>query len=91
VRLLAVQAQMVDRDEFLQEIREHLEQAQHQYKVFYDRKHHVVEFAVGQWVWLRLLHHPMASLNVNGRGKLGPKLYGPFKILERVGDVAYKM
>jgi hypothetical protein len=33
----------------------------------------------------------MASLEIKGKGKLGPKLYGPFKILERVGDVAYKL
>jgi hypothetical protein len=33
----------------------------------------------------------MASLDIKGRGKLGPNFYGPFKILERVGDAAYKL
>jgi hypothetical protein len=33
----------------------------------------------------------MASLDIKGRGKLEPKFYGPFKILERVGDVSYKL
>jgi hypothetical protein len=32
----------------------------------------------------------MASLDIKGRGKLKPKFCGLFKILERVGDVAYK-
>jgi hypothetical protein len=46
---------------------------------------------VGQWVWLRLLHRPMASLDVKSGGKLGPKFYGPYKIVERVGEVAFRL
>jgi hypothetical protein len=46
--------------------------------------------SIEEWVWLRL-HWPMVSLDIKGRGKLGPKFYGPFKILERMGDVAYKL
>jgi hypothetical protein len=46
---------------------------------------------VGQWVWLHLIHCPIVSLDVKGRGKLGPKFYRPFKILERIGNVAYKL
>jgi hypothetical protein len=89
--LSAVQTQMASQDELLAEIKERLEQAQQQSKKFYDTKHREVEFAVGQWVWLRLIHHPISSLDVKGRGKLGPKFYGPFKILERIEDVAYKL
>jgi hypothetical protein len=91
VRAPAVQAQLQDRDEFLLEIRERLEQAQQQYKNFYDRKHWEVSFKVGQWVCLRLIHHPLASLDVKGRSKLGPKFYDPFLILEKIGDVAYRL
>ena len=50
-----------------------------------------MEFSPGQWVWLRLLHRPTASLSVRGRGKLGPRFFGPYQVLERVGDVAYKL
>jgi hypothetical protein len=46
---------------------------------------------VHDWVWLRLLNRPVASLDITGRGKLGPRFYGPFKIIKRVGDVAYKL
>jgi hypothetical protein len=42
-------------------------------------------------VWLRLIHRPMASLNVTRCGKLGPKFYGPFQIVECIGEVAYKL
>jgi hypothetical protein len=77
-RLPAVDAQLKERDEFLEEICDRLEQAQHHHKEYYDRKHRPVDFKVGQWVWLRLLHQPMASLEVKGHGKLGPRYFRPF-------------
>jgi hypothetical protein len=87
----AVQQQLQERDEFLLEIQERLEQAQQRYKGFYDRKHREVEFAAGDWVWFRLIHRSLASLDVRGRCKLGPKFYGPFQVLERIGDVASRL
>jgi hypothetical protein len=89
--VLAVQQQLQERDEFLLEIWERLEQAQQRYKGFYDQKHREVEFAVGDWVSLRSIHQPLASLDMRGRYKLGPKFYGPFQVLERIGDVAYML
>jgi hypothetical protein len=68
-----------------------LEQAQNHYKLRYDHKHWELEFNEGDWVWLHLLHRPIASLNVTDHGKLGPKFYGSFQVLQRVGDVAYKL
>jgi hypothetical protein len=82
---------MRDRDEFLAEVRDRLEQAQQHYKAVYDRRHRLVTFAPGQWVWLRLVHRPVASLNAQGRGKLGPKFFGSYQVLERVGEVAYRL
>jgi hypothetical protein len=90
-RLPTVHIQMMERAEFLLEVRERLEQVQQHHKAFYDRHHRPLEFTVGQWVWLHLLHRPMASLDVHGRGKLGPKYYGPYKIMERIGEVAYRL
>jgi hypothetical protein len=61
------------------------------YKLFYDRTHRDMSFQVGQWVWLRLLHRPITSLDTKGKGKLGPKFYGPFKIIDCVREVPYKL
>jgi hypothetical protein len=77
--------------EFLLEIHEQLEQTQQHYKEFYDRHHQPLEITVGQWVWFHLLHHPMASLDVRGCGKLGPKFYGSYKVVERIVEVAYSL
>ena len=73
------------------EVRDRLEQAQQHYKAVYDHHHRPVGFSPGQWVWLHLLHRLVASLNVRGRGKLGPRFFGPYQVLERIGEVAYKL
>jgi hypothetical protein len=78
--LPAVHQHLIEHDEFLAEIWERLELAQQMYKAYYNRNHCDAEYQVGQWVWLRLLHHHVASLTTHGRGKLGPKFFGPFNI-----------
>jgi hypothetical protein len=88
-RLPAVDTQLRDRDEFLAEVQERLDQAQQQHKAFYNRKHWQLEFVVGEWAWLRHLHRPIASLDVKGRGKLGPKFFRPFHVTGKIDDVAY--
>ena len=50
-----------------------------------------MEFEVGAWVWLRLLHRMAQSLDPCARHKLGPRWAGPFRVLERIGSVAYRL
>jgi len=57
----------------------------------YDAKQRPLNFAVGDWVWLRTLHRPMQSLLLGTRGKLSPSYAGPFQVLQRVGDIAYRL
>ena len=47
-RLPAVEQQLLERDEFLAEVRDQLEQAQQYAKVQYDKKHRELSFEVGQ-------------------------------------------
>ena len=46
---------------------------------------------MGDWVWLRLLHRSTQSLDPRAKRKLGPRYAGPFAILERIGQVAYRL
>jgi hypothetical protein len=46
---------------------------------------------VDDWVWLRLLNRQAQSLVERPKGKLGPRYAGPFRILEHVGTVAYRL
>ena len=55
-RTEAADALLHSRDEMLAEVRQRLIQAQQLAKKYYDANHREVEFDVGAWVWLRLLH-----------------------------------
>jgi len=79
------------RDEIIAEVRQRLLQAQQLAKRYYDAGHRDIEFAVDDWVWLRLLHRTTQSLDPRAKHKLGPRYAGPFRVLERVGAVAYRL
>jgi hypothetical protein len=79
------------RDEILAEVRQRLLQAQQLSKKYYDAHHRDAEFAVGDWVWLRLMHRTTQSLDPRAKRKLGPRYAGPFLVLERVGTLAYRL
>ena len=43
------------------------------------------------WVWLRLLNRQAQSLVRRPKGKLGPRDARPFRITERISEVAYRL
>ncbi|CAN4125248.1 unnamed protein product [Withania somnifera] len=64
--------------------------AQSRQKSYVDRRLRALEFGVGDKVFLRI--SPMRGVMRFGRcGKLSPKYIGPYKILERVSGVAYRL
>jgi hypothetical protein len=71
-------------------IRENLKTAQSRQKSYVDPKRREVVFEVGDYVYLRV--SPIRGLQrFKIRGKLSPRFIGPFKILERKGEVAYQL
>ena len=73
------------------ELRQRLLQAHELSKWYYNAGHRDLEFAAGDWVWLRLLHRTTQFLDPRAKGKLGPHYAGPFRILERIRQVAYML
>ena len=71
-------------------IRERMKAAQDRQKSYADLKRRSIEFEVGDKVLLRV--SPMRGVMRFGKkGKLSPKFIGPYEILARVGEVAYRL
>ena len=61
-------------------------QAKSWQKKYYDKHHHACEFTVGQEVLLSTAHLPLPTSR-----KLGQRWVRPFRVLSRVGKVAYRL
>ena len=48
-------------------------------------------FEVGDLVYLRLQPYRESSLKKKGAEKLKPRFYGPYRIIRKVGEVAYEL
>lgn len=82
---------MAEHDEFIEDVRLRLEQAQSVTKATYDRSHRPLQLNVGEWVWLCLHHRPYGSLTDAGRGKLRQRFFGPYQITEKINEVAFRL
>ena len=68
--------------------RDRLKISQDRQKSYVDNRHRNLEFEVGDMVFLRI--SPWKGvLRFGKRGKLSPRYIGPFRIVERIGEVAY--
>ena len=71
-------------------IRDRLKVAQSRQKCYADSKRKETIYKVGDRVYLRV--SPLRGVKHFGvKGKLAPCFVGPYKVLERMGEVAYKL
>lgn len=77
--------------DILTSLKDNLQRAQNQQKLYVDW--HLVEqnFEVGDLVYLWLQPYRQSSLKTIGKEKLKPRFYGPYKVVQRVGEVAYEL
>ena len=69
-------------------VRKHLLMAQSLQKSYVDRRRRPLEFEVGDHVFLKVMPK-RGVVRFSKQGKLSLRFIGPFKVLERVGTVAY--
>ncbi|GMP34996.1 hypothetical protein CsSME_00027615 [Camellia sinensis var. sinensis] len=71
-------------------IREQLRTTQSRQKSYADNRRRDLVFGVGDHVFLNV--SPMKRVMRFGvRGKLSPRFIGPFEVLDRIGEVAYRL
>ncbi|GJV11153.1 putative reverse transcriptase domain-containing protein [Tanacetum coccineum] len=71
-------------------IKQRMQAARDRQKSYADLKRKPMEFQVEDWVMLKVSPCKVV-VRFGKRGKLNPRCVGPFKVLDKVGSVAYKL
>jgi hypothetical protein len=71
-------------------LKDNLVKAQDRMKKYADKNRKERSFSEGDMVYLKIQPYRHTSLSLHRSLKLHSKLYGPFRVLARVGEVAYK-
>ena len=80
-----------ERDLALNALKKNLGNAQNRMKKMVDQKRRELKFKVGDEVYLKLRPYRQRSLTRKRYEKLAPKYYGPYRIKEEIGEVAYRL
>jgi hypothetical protein len=80
-----------EKDHMVKTLQANLLQAQNRMKKYADANRTERTFVVGDMVYLKMQPYRETALGLRNALKLTSKWYGPFKILQRVGQVAYKL
>lgn len=88
---LEAQEFLVSKQSMLDQLKENLVQAQNRMKKYADLKRTERVFEVGEMVYLKMPPYRLAAFGFRGALKLQNKYYGPFLIIQKVGNSAYKL
>lgn len=86
-----LQTQLLLRDKILADLKNNLQRAQQNMKATTDRKRTDVKYELGDLVLVKLQPYRQNSAALRKHQKLGMRYFGPFPIIAKVGQVAYKL
>ena len=91
-KVQAMEDQMEHQQQVLQLLKDNLNLAQNRMKQQAGQHCNERSFNKGDWVFLRLQSYKQMSLKNNKKdNKLSPKYYDPYKVLQNIGSMAYKL
>lgn len=72
-------------------LRDNLSKASNRMKQMAHQKRKDREFDLGDMVYVKLKPYEQASVTIRECHKLAAKYFGPYKVIEKVGKVAYRL
>ena len=82
---------LCNREQILHAVKHNLQHAQHRMIQLGNKHRSERQFSIGDLVYLKLQPYRQKTLGHRYSKKLASKYYGPYKVLARIGTVAYKL
>ncbi|KAJ0744829.1 putative nucleotidyltransferase, Ribonuclease H [Helianthus annuus] len=87
----AVDQYLRDRSSILKDLRHNLQQAQNSMQLQANKHRRHVSFELGDFLYVKLQPYRQISMGRRLSQKLAPRVFGPYRVLKKVGPVAYQL